>query len=207
MSISSALLTHNPFLCPRLNLTLTTSHFFPIYRFQNQFQMEDTIEENMSQQSNESKPDNLTILCFSSDVNSFQGHIIQHDGTQYGLMGKKTKPPTKPYHQCCFEEEPLFYRVTVIDYTRSREYVLKHVMKTNGDNCSLTCDDIEFHTDQLHVGKKAETMIQSYFSEKLQGKDCFVCTGQMVIQGELKKKLTEEQSDSDSDFWQICMSG
>ena len=162
--------------------------------------MESTTEGKVSQQLDESKPHNLAILCFSSDVNSFQGRLIKDDGSQYGLMGKKTKPPTKPYHQCCFEDEPLFYRVTFIDYARSREYVLKHVMKTNGDNCSLTCDDIEFHTDLLHVGKKAETMIRSYFSEKLQDKDCFVCTGQMVIQGELKRKLTEEQSDSDSDF-------
>ncbi len=148
----------------------------------------------------ESCPEILAILCFASDGNTFQGRPIQQNGRQFGLMGKKTDPPKTPYHQCCFEEEPAFYAITVIDYAKNTEHILKHVMKTNGDNCTLTCQGLEFHTDELYVGNKAESMIRMYFSDKLQNRDCYVCTGGMEIQGELRRKLLEEEDESDSDF-------
>ena len=158
------------------------------------------------QQEGTSSAEKLAVLCFASDGNSFQGRLLskEDNSKQYALMGKKTKAPKTAFHQCCFEDEPLFYHITFIDFARNREYVINHVMKTNGDNCSLTSDELSFDTDDLLVGAKAERMIRSYFSEKLLNRDCHVCTGQMRIQGVLNKQMfddvKDEGDDSDSDF-------
>ncbi|KAK3740112.1 hypothetical protein QZH41_012348, partial [Actinostola sp. cb2023] len=66
----------------------------------------------------------------------------------------ESEPPTNQYHQCCFDEEPMFYKVTFIDFDSKEEKVFDHVMKTNGDNCTLTSDNVAFHTDEILSGDK-----------------------------------------------------
>ncbi|XP_038075839.1 uncharacterized protein LOC119743492 [Patiria miniata] len=142
----------------------------------------------------------VAMLCFDSSGNTFQGRLVTPMGKQYGLMGKSCGPPPDGhFHQCCFDEDPIFFKITVIDFRKKSEASLEYAMKTNGDNCSLTSDELEFSTDELLSGDKAEDKIVQFFSQGLLGKDCLVCVGQWKMR--VTFPCPEKDSDGDdSDF-------
>jgi len=122
----------------------------------------------------------LAYLCFFDDGSWFQGRIITEEKSQYGLVGEVSDEPEERYHECCFEEVPMFYRIRLMDMQNKNEKVFKYVMKTNGDNCSLHLgEELSFDTDKLFIGEKADDLIGKYFSSEFQGKDCLVCVGQI----------------------------
>ncbi|XP_077866814.1 uncharacterized protein LOC144355625 [Saccoglossus kowalevskii] len=145
----------------------------------------------------------IASLCLLEDGSGFQGILITAEKQQYGLVGITTKVPRGHYHECCFDEKPHFLAVTIIDHGRNKETCIKNVMKTNEDNCSLCCEDLQFNTDELFVDRKAEAYIEKYFSSKLLGKNCYVCLGHMKISVEKGFKQDEnkdEDDDDDDDF-------
>lgn len=125
------------------------------------------------------------ILCFLPNGNHFQGRIITgQNNKQYGLTGTKGANPDGHFHECCFEDAPKFFCVTLIDFDSKKEVKINYVMQNGGDNCSLIREgQFEFHTDQLFAGFKADNVIGKYFSDKLVGKDCLVCLGHCIIPG------------------------
>lgn len=133
----------------------------------------------------ESRPSikGVAYLCFLDEGSWFQGRIITEEKKQYGFVGEvESDEPEDRYHECCFEEVPMFYRITMKDLENKGEKIFKYVMKTNGDNCSLTLSkELSFDTEELLVGEKADKIIGKYFSSEFQGKDCFVCIGQIEI--------------------------
>ena len=146
------------------------------------------------------KVSGIAQLCFLEDGSWFQGHLITEGRDQYGLMGKPGDTPDKQFHECCFHDIPEFYSLTVIDHNLTlemdieNEICLRHVMKNGGDNCSLTSEEVDFYTDELFVGKKAEEFIANYFKKSLLGKNCFVCVGKMEIKQ--KRRLEPEPVDA-----------
>ena len=143
----------------------------------------------------------VAMLCFDSPGASFQGRLVTAEGKQFGLMGKLCgPPPDSPFHQCCFDEDPIFFQITVINFKPKTEAVIHYVMKTNGDNCSLTSDDLDFVTDELLVDGKAETTIKEYFSKSLLGKNCIICVGQWNMRVVFPRPVKTESDHDDSDF-------
>lgn len=123
-----------------------------------------------------------TILCFLPGGEYFQGRLITDDNEQYGLTGRKANLPEGHFHECCFEDTPAFFTITVIDFMTKKEIPILDVMRTGGDNCSLVKDEeFEFHTDQLFTDSKADEIILKYFNPSLVKKDCLVCTGHCII--------------------------
>ncbi|KAJ7333603.1 hypothetical protein OS493_017145 [Desmophyllum pertusum] len=96
-------------------------------------------------------------------------------------MGETCDPPEEGFAECCFEDEPLFYMITIIDHEVNEEMVFKHVMKTGGDNCTLTSNEIDFETEELLVGSKAKSHVSKYCRSELKGKESIVCSGNMTI--------------------------
>ncbi|XP_022095704.1 uncharacterized protein LOC110981953 [Acanthaster planci] len=142
----------------------------------------------------------VAMLCFDSSSSAFQGRLVTPTGKQYGLMGKSCGPPPDThFHQCCFDEDPVFFKITVIDYKRRSETLLDYIMKTNGDNCSLTSDNLEFSTDELLTDEKADDVIKRFFDKSLLGKDCLVCVGQWKMQVNFPCPEKKDEGD-DSDF-------
>ncbi|CAH3148193.1 unnamed protein product [Pocillopora meandrina] len=123
----------------------------------------------------------LVYLCFFDDGSWFQGTLLTRDKKQYGVMGEACGPPEEGFAECCFEEEPLFYMITIIDRQDDEEMVFKHVMKTGGDNCTLTSNEIDFETEELLVGSKASNHVNKYCRSELKGKESIVCSGHMTI--------------------------
>ncbi|KXJ28744.1 uncharacterized protein LOC110253618 [Exaiptasia diaphana] len=136
------------------------------------------------------KVDGKAHLCFFDEGSWFQGRLITAEKKQFGLFGEECEPPVNQYHQCCFDEEPMFYKVTFINFETKEDKTFDHVMKTNGDNCTLTSDTLIFHTDEMLTGHKAEEYIAKFCSQELNGKEGIVCIGEMEIQ------LQEETSDT-----------
>lgn len=71
--------------------------------------------------------------------------------------------------------------ITIIDQQVDEEMVFKHVMKTGGDNCTLTSDEIGFETEELLVGSKASSHVNKYCRSELKGMESIVCSGHMTI--------------------------
>ena len=128
------------------------------------------------------------FLCFTADDSRFYGILSTSSHSVYTLKGKTTPPPKCHFHECCFDKTPQFYELCINDSTgieMDGEKTIRHVMRTGGDNCSLTCDEtschLEFSTDQLLSEKKAEDYIAKYFWPQLLNLDCYVCIGPMSI--------------------------
>ncbi|KAL9984433.1 hypothetical protein ACROYT_G006722 [Oculina patagonica] len=138
--------------------------------------------------STDDELEGLAYLCFFDDGSWFQGTLLTKNKKQYGVMGETCDPPEEGFAECCFEDEPLFYKITIIDLKVNEEMVFKHVMKTGGDNCTLTSSEMDFETEELLVGSKAESHVSKYCRSELKGKECIVCSGHMIIH-------SKEQSD------------
>lgn len=123
----------------------------------------------------------LAYLSFFDDGFWFQGTLLTKDKKQYGVMGETCGPPEEGFAECCFEDEPLFYTITIIDHEVNKDMVFKHVMKTGGDNCTLVSNEIDFETEELLVGSKAESHVNKYCRSELKGKECIVCSGHMTV--------------------------
>ncbi|XP_032233392.2 uncharacterized protein LOC116615674 [Nematostella vectensis] len=126
--------------------------------------------------------DGITHLCFFDEGSWFQGRLITEQKRQYGLLGQECNVPSGRFHECCFDEEPAFFNITLIDFENKTEKIIRYVMKTNGDNCTLECDALTFHTEDLLVGEKAVQHVEKFCSPKLKGKECIVCAGHMTIE-------------------------
>ncbi|XP_068710534.1 uncharacterized protein [Montipora foliosa] len=122
-----------------------------------------------------------TFLCFFDDSSWFQGIILTKDKKQYGILGEVCDPPEEGFAECCFEDDPVFYQITIIDYETKEETVFKHVMKTGGDNCTLTSNALLFETEELLVGSKAQRHVMKYCRPELRGKESIVCSGHLTI--------------------------
>lgn len=123
----------------------------------------------------------LTFLCFFDDSSWFQGILLTKDKKQYGILGEVCNPPEEGFAECCFEDVPVFYQITVIDYETKDEKVFNHVMKTGGDNCILTSNVLNFETEELLVGSKADKHVMKYCRPELRGKEAIVCSGHLVM--------------------------
>ncbi|XP_031566024.1 uncharacterized protein LOC116301151 [Actinia tenebrosa] len=132
----------------------------------------------------------IGYLSFFDEGKWFQGSLITKDKLQYGLLGEESEQPSNQYHECCFDEEPMFYTLTLINFESKEDKVFHHVMKTNGDNCSLMSDNITFYTDEILTGEKALKHTRKFCSSKLKDKEAIVCVGEMVI------KLQDEANDT-----------
>ncbi len=122
-------------------------------------------------------------LCFTPDNKYFHGNFVTLQRQQYNLVGEQCDIPKENFDQCCFEDTPLFYQITVIDRgSLDLEHrTINHVMRIGGDNCSLKADCFDFHTEELLVDKKAESHIEKYFNKKLLNRDCYICIGSLTI--------------------------
>ncbi|KAM7439900.1 hypothetical protein ABFA07_010764 [Porites harrisoni] len=123
----------------------------------------------------------FAYLCFFDDGSWFQGILLTEDKKQYGVTGETCDPPEEGFAECCFEDEPLFYKITVIDHEANDDKVFKHVMKTGGDNCTLTSSELDFETEELLVGAKAERHVMKYCQQELRGRESVVCSGRMSL--------------------------
>ncbi|KAK6181138.1 hypothetical protein SNE40_009064 [Patella caerulea] len=126
----------------------------------------------------------VAYLCFYENSSRFYGTMITLTREQYGLIGQCVDRATgiTDVHECCLDESAEVMNITVIDYSNfNNEFLIPDVMKTGGDNCSLISPKINFVTDELLVGKKAEDCIKKFFPPKFQGRDCLVCIGDMKI--------------------------
>ena len=124
----------------------------------------------------------IAALCFLADDLGFQGNLVTEDQKHFGLVGKATESCCHEYHTCCFEKPPVFYDITLTapgsgDWS---DVVLRGVMRTGGDNCSLSSQEVTFDTDELLVNQSAEAHIKKYFSTKWLGRSCYVCIGQLL---------------------------
>ena len=122
-------------------------------------------------------------LCFVADGSCFRGIFISAARNQYTLLGRPAhKDDHVDTHKCCFDEDSTLMDLVVVDHSNlDEEYVIHGIMKSGGDNCSLTSDHVRFYTDELLVGQKAEDSIKKYFSKTLLDQDCFVCIGKMEL--------------------------
>ena len=123
-------------------------------------------------------------LCFLEDDSCFYGNVITVNRGQYGLIGRKSHTPCDDAHECCFESTPDFYDITVIDHgalETENETTLYHIVKTGGDNCTLSSKDFNFCTDQLYVDSKADEIITKYFTPNLAGNNCYICMGEIEM--------------------------
>lgn len=129
----------------------------------------------------------LAYLCFLDDCDGFVGRLITRDRRQYSIQGHPhdcgcDHQAEVDQHTCCFDESAQMMDLTISQLDDlSDDIVIPHVMKSGGDNCSLTSQSIEFVTDELVVGEKAVTMAASYVSPQFAGISCLVCVGQMTI--------------------------
>lgn len=123
----------------------------------------------------------LAYLCFFDDGSWFQGVLLTDDKKQYGVMGEICGPPDEGFAECCFEDEPIFYKITVINHEADDEMVFKHVMKTGGDNCTLSSNELDFETEELLVGAKAKSHVMKYCRPELKEKESIVCSGHLAL--------------------------
>ena len=132
------------------------------------------------------KASGTAFLCFAGDDSVFQGIFKAESGETYSLAGTPGKLPSKSFHECCFDTIPTFYTIEIAmskeGELASKYYSFEHVMRTGGDNCRLSLDDsLEFNTDRLLAGSKAEDFISKYFPDRFLNKSCYVCVGEMMI--------------------------
>lgn len=126
------------------------------------------------------------FLCFTSDNARFCGFLAaSHGSSTLQIIGKECSAPCSNVHECCFDTVPTFYELIVKDTTEmelSQDLIINPVMRLGGDNCSLIYDDkLEFSTDLLLDGQKAEEYIEKYFPHNLLNSNCYICIGQMTI--------------------------
>ncbi|XP_077992989.1 uncharacterized protein LOC144446983 [Glandiceps talaboti] len=146
--------------------------------------------------------DGIATLCFLEDGSYFHGILITSEKKQYGLIGKTTDAPKGSYHECCFDEEPHFVNITVIDHERKKENFIKNVMKLRGDNCTLSCETLQYDTEEMYIDTKAESYIGKYFNKSFLGRNCYVCVGAMTIHHS-KSEIEEEEDDDDDDAFEF----
>ncbi len=122
-------------------------------------------------------------LCFTPDDKYFHGNFVTLEKHQYQLKGEQCDIPKENFDECCFEDNPLFYKISVIDHgSLDLEHrTINYVMRIGGDNCSLKSDCFDFHTEELLVDKKAEAHIEKYFNKQLLNRDCYICIGSLTI--------------------------
>lgn len=130
----------------------------------------------------------VTYICFLDNCDNFIGRLITLDRHQYSIQGQVHKcdsdddPGDFDEHSCCFDDTSQF-----IDLTISRvddigeDIIIRHVIKSGGDNCSLSSQCVDFVTDELVVGDQAASVVKQYISPDLPAADCLVCIGQMTI--------------------------
>ena len=129
----------------------------------------------------------VAFLCFTADDTQVFGILSSKDHSIYTVKGKTNDVPDCHFHECCFDTIPRFYELCIQDSSgfTTEDIAIKHVMRTGGDNCSLTCDTtksrLEFVTDQLLTGPKAEDYILRFFWPELLNKECYVCIGPMAV--------------------------
>lgn len=127
----------------------------------------------------------IAFLCFTADDAQVYGRLVVSATSVFILRGKVCNSPSSHFHECCFESAPKFYELAVKDDSGmefQQELIIKPLMRLGGDNCSLVCDNrLEFSTDQLLAGQKADEYIAKYLSPQLMGLDCYVCIGPMSI--------------------------
>jgi hypothetical protein len=127
----------------------------------------------------------LAHLCFLPN-GRFTGRVVGGE-SQYSIVAGAdyclgAHEDAADHHSCCYDESCKFRDLTVIDYDGFGEFTLiPRVLQSGGDNCSLTSQNIQFVTDQLITGAKAEEYIDKFFAPELKGKDCYVCVGNMKI--------------------------
>ena len=123
----------------------------------------------------------VAALCFLADDSGFHGNLVTKDQKHFSLVGKATDSSCQHYHTCCFEKPPVFYNITLTAPCNVNwdDVVLRGIMRTGGDNCSLSSQELNFDTDELLVNQSAEAHIKKYFSAKWLGRGCYVCIGQL----------------------------
>ncbi|CAH1790825.1 unnamed protein product [Owenia fusiformis] len=97
------------------------------------------------------------------------------------------------------EDGSKFYQVTVIDHSGSEfdDIILKNILQTGGENYNLISDEIEFYTDRLITGLRAEECIQKLFSEKFLNRNCHICVGEMKISTGVNSEVSDENYSDD----------
>ena len=122
----------------------------------------------------------VAALCFLADDSGFHGNLVTEDERHFSLVGKASDSCCHDYHTCCHETPPIFYDITLrasCSVVNWENVILRGVMRTGGDNCTLSSQELNFDTDELLVNQSAEAHITKYFSSKWLGRNCYVCVG------------------------------
>lgn len=126
----------------------------------------------------------LAYICCLDNSDELVGRLITLEGHQYRIDGRQAASECgEDVHTCCYDLSTKILDLTLTNLLDPLEVIaLAHVIKAGGDNCSLHSDAIEFSTDELLVGGKAESFVENYLSPHLVGTDCLICIGQMSVQ-------------------------
>ena len=133
------------------------------------------------------KVNGKAFLCFQANGEVFQGVIkdtVSNDS--YCMIGKKSDLPDKKFNECCFEHEPVFYKVEIAKSGETESVLesttIENVMRLEGDNCRLVLDgQLDFLTEKLLVDQFAEKFIEKYFPSRFLNKGCYICVGDVDI--------------------------
>ena len=120
-------------------------------------------------------------LCFAEDHSSFQGYMIITDKKQYSLTGAVDTSHVIP-NACCYDDKPICYTVDAINCETKEQQQFSRIIRQGGDNCSLISDNLNFHTEQLLIGFKAEECIKKFFTNRsTTDNECYVCLGELTL--------------------------
>ena len=114
-------------------------------------------------------------LCFTNDNQSFQGYMTFADKKQIALTGIADHSHVI-HNECCYDGKPISYSVDIIEYESGEYHHFNEIIREGGDNCSLVSKNINFHTEQLLAGPKAEDCREKFF-QYMRKSDCYVCYG------------------------------
>ena len=77
---------------------------------------------------------------------------------------------------------PVSFDIRIKDYDNPmEEYILKRVHGRNGQNCSFTCSNIKFTSQQVYRGQKASMIAQKCLGQRIDGKNSQVYCGPISV--------------------------
>ncbi|CAL1527588.1 unnamed protein product [Lymnaea stagnalis] len=135
----------------------------------------------------------LAYICCLDSTDDFIGRLITSDGNQYSIQGNLHQCSGQDHddhnmdddhHTCCYDDTTKSVNLSITrldEESESDHFTIPRVMKSGRDNFSLTSSLVDFSTDQILVGEKADSFIDNYLSQELVGKDCIVCIGEMTL--------------------------
>lgn len=130
----------------------------------------------------------VATLCFNEDGTWFQGSITTDDDSQFVIYGTKSarrrmgqEQSTSDHCGCSPIEEgpgvPVTFDIRVVDCEVGEEYSLKRVHGRNGELCTFSCSSINFTTENVYRGQKADLISKHCLGHKMAGKRTHVYRG------------------------------